>query len=306
MCKQLDFEIVGNNTEFLIVICPALGSTYAEWKPLVSPLSETYSILLYDRSGYGKSGIGNAERSPKNMAKELNELLQNLSPYSKYVLIGHSLGGLIVEQFIRDYPTHVVGVLFIDPATTSEQTFKELLTVKQFQKSGIDKSTMIKHGIWAGRLGLLKLLRPLFKKSVPFYYYKDYDKYAIKAIIDHLSQLKTYKTMWDEYCVFQNQAFVQKELSVHPFPAIPVRLLKHDPKVVIDEIVHFGGLSPLEARKIDTIWNELMDSHYWALSTNFKLEVSINSGHYVHLTDFKLIEKHIHELLDTNTQSQNN
>jgi pimeloyl-ACP methyl ester carboxylesterase len=294
--RKKGFEIIDTHHEIALVVCTALGSPYVEWKPIVSPFSSTYSILLYDRAGYGKSEVADSERSPKNIAKELNDLLTELLPNKKYLLIGHSLGGLIAEQFVRDYPTNVIGAIFIDPATTEERSFKEQLTERQYKRSGIDKATMIKQGIWAGKLGVLKLLTPLLKKSIPFYYYKNYDGATTKAILEHQTQLKTYKTLWQEYTAFKNQEQVKKELLANPFPKIPVRLLKHDPDVMVEEIVNFGGLTEAEARQIDALWHELMDNHYAALSPNFKAEISEKSGHYVHLTDSRIVEKYVTEI----------
>ncbi len=292
---NLDYELTGTG-EVVIVIATALGSTYAEWRPILRPLEQTHSILLYDRAGYGKSPVSGAEKSPKQAAKALNSLINSVVPGKKYLLAGHSYGGLIAQQYVRDFPQNVVGAIFIDPATTEEDRFARELTSVQYQKSGIDKMRMIRQGIMVGRLRMLTLFKSLLKQSIPFYYYKNYDKATENDILSHFTQLTTYQAMLEEYTIYRDQSNLRNALQEHAFPRIPVQLLLHGSKIMTDEIVNFGGLTTAEAVKIDTLWKSIMEHHYGLLSDIYSVKTSEKSGHYIHLTDPELLIECIREI----------
>lgn len=292
---KLNYEILGSGDNAIIVET-ALGSTFVEWMPILKPLSKKYLIFLYDRAGYGKSDVTELDRSPKYISMQLGELINQTIPDKSYLFIGHSIGGLYAQQYIRNYKTNVIGAVFLDPATTDETRFKTSLTQREFKRSGIDKSFMIKQGVFLGRLRLLRLLRPLFKKSIPFYYY-EYDIAEKKEILSHMTQYKTYKTMLKEYTAYQKQNEIYSQLIVNDFPQIPIRVLYHNPKIMVNEIVKFGGLSEDEAYKIDNLWKEIIVNHYSKLSNDFKLEIAENSGHYIHLTDEEKLYNAIDEII---------
>lgn len=93
-----------------LVIEIALGSTAGEWWHIAEHLSQKYTVLLYERSKNSKS-----ERTPKNIANELYELLCAVPCEEQVVFVAHSQGGLYAQQFARLYPKMVKGIVFIDP-----------------------------------------------------------------------------------------------------------------------------------------------------------------------------------------------
>jgi pimeloyl-ACP methyl ester carboxylesterase len=292
---MLNYELMGKG-DYALVVETALSSTFAEWKPILEPLSNQYLVFLYDRAGYGDSDEATTERTPKVIAYELNALIRQVIPDKKYIFVGHSVGGLYVQQYVRDYPKNIVGAVFLDPATTNENVFKSSLTPKEYKKSGIDKSMMLKLGVVLGRLGLLQLFKPLLKKSIPFYYYKNYDAAAETQILNHLTQLKSYKASLREYQAYLKQEEVAAQLNVNPFPKIPVRVLYHNPQVMIEEIMNFGRLTETEATHIEHVWRTIIENSYVHLSDDYFFEIAEKSGHFIHLTDQELLLQTIQEV----------
>jgi pimeloyl-ACP methyl ester carboxylesterase len=71
--------------------------------------------LAYTRAGY--LGSDPAEDGPRDSVTIVGELRaelakRNLAP--PYVLVGHSLGGLYMQYFARNYPREVVGLVLVD------------------------------------------------------------------------------------------------------------------------------------------------------------------------------------------------
>ncbi len=292
---NLEFEVLGQG-HIAIVVETALCSCYAEWRTIVQSLSGKYTVFLYNRAGYGSSEKSAGERTPKAIATQLHGCLKATIPDKKYLFIGHSLGGLYVQQYIRDYPQNVIGAIFLDPATSEEYRFKEELSSREYKQSGVDKSLMLKMGILLGRLGLLKLFKPALKKAIPFYYFAGYSREDTRAILKHMTQLKTYTSAMAEYKSYQRQEHVAMQLSSHSYPDIPVRVLYHNPQIMIEEIVKFGGLTQADATKIDNLWKDIIQAHYVKLSENYKFEIAENSGHYIHLTDREKLYRVIEEV----------
>lgn len=92
-------------------ICPLEFFSLVQSK--ISKRTRTFS---YDRSGIGLSDIVDTVRTLDHMARELNTLLEVEKIKQPYILVGHSLGGLIAREFYNQYPKKVAGFVFVDVA----------------------------------------------------------------------------------------------------------------------------------------------------------------------------------------------
>lgn len=98
-----------------VILEAGLGDTLEVWKT-VQPLiaSNCARTLSYNRAGYLGSDNSNAPRDSETIVGELRDELkrQNIKP--PYILVGHSLGGLYMQYFARNYPQEVAGLVLID------------------------------------------------------------------------------------------------------------------------------------------------------------------------------------------------
>jgi pimeloyl-ACP methyl ester carboxylesterase len=69
---------------------------------------------------YDHSGIGWSESGPKDSCSlrvsEVHTALKNVGIKGPYVLVGHSLGGLVARVYAGQYPDEVAGMVFVDHA----------------------------------------------------------------------------------------------------------------------------------------------------------------------------------------------
>jgi len=69
---------------------------------------------------YDHSGIGWSESGPKDSCSlrvsEVHAALKNAAIKGPYVLVGHSLGGLVARVYAGEYPDEVAGMVFVDHA----------------------------------------------------------------------------------------------------------------------------------------------------------------------------------------------
>lgn len=96
------------------------GNASTIWNKVVPEVSKLTRTCTYDRAGIGWSRISPHPRDFDQVNKELNDLLTNAGEAGPFILAGHSLGGIYVQNFVNRYPDKVAGVMLID-STHPEQ-----------------------------------------------------------------------------------------------------------------------------------------------------------------------------------------
>jgi pimeloyl-ACP methyl ester carboxylesterase len=107
-----------------VVFDSGLGGSSLDWTFVQPEVAMFTRACAYDRAGYAWSDPGPLPRSSENIVRELEQLLGNGSVAAPYVLVGHSLGGLIVQHFARQNPQRVAGMVLID--ATHQDQFRRL------------------------------------------------------------------------------------------------------------------------------------------------------------------------------------
>ncbi len=97
--------------------CGAFGCA-ADWSVVQTRLAErgVYS-LAYDRAGLGFSDPGPAPRDGKAIAADLEALLAHLGETGPLIMVGHSMGGLLLRVFVGRNRERVQGVVLVDAVT---------------------------------------------------------------------------------------------------------------------------------------------------------------------------------------------
>ena len=104
-------------SEYTIVL-EAGGGKYSEaYQAVQDSLAELTStrVMSYDRSGYGQSELGPDEFNSAGEVAALKKCLEVQGFKDKFILVGHSYGGLLVQLFTIQYPELVSGLVLIDP-----------------------------------------------------------------------------------------------------------------------------------------------------------------------------------------------
>lgn len=291
------YELFGSSGPAL-VIDACLCSCSAEWRHIAGKLSAKRRVLVFDRSGYGGSAANGRPRTPANIAEELEALLLSLGIDKDITLLGHSQGGLYAVQYAIMHPEKVHGIVLLDPATPFDDEFKAKLTEQEYKSSGVDKTAGYRLGLWLTSLGLGALLKPLLKKSPPFYCHA-FTPEAEKYLLHNLIKKNTYKTALEEYRythLGEYTAGVRNAAETGGLGSIPVRLVTHSSGFYVKELQDFAKLDENTAKKVEGIWQEIM-KRYLGLSHDSQHISAPNSGHYIHLTDYDVVEKAVFGLL---------
>ena len=285
-------EIEGQNISYCIfgegdidlVIEMGLGAVAGEGWHIAEWLSKQFTVLLYER---GRNIT--KPRSPKNIAVELHTLLKKLPCKSKMILLAHSQGGLYAQQFARMYPDMIRGIVFVDPLSANDNTYKSVFsTAEEQKKSGFDKSEnfviMRKMASW--HLGFV--IKLIMRKAPPFYYYNQFSPEAKKYILNELTKVSLHDASLAEYRLAHEEKEICQLKAKENFPQIPVVLITHGSEFETKEIMEFGQTTKDFAAKVEELWQSLMQE-YLTFSEQSILLRANNSGHYIHLTDFEVV-----------------
>ena len=97
------------------------GDYSNRWTAVQELLAPRIRSCAYDRSGFGWSA-GN----PQSMAQDnvdLQALLAAANVPGPYVLVGHSLGALLVRRYADHYPDGIVGMVLVGPTHENTRLF---------------------------------------------------------------------------------------------------------------------------------------------------------------------------------------
>lgn len=103
-----------------IVFEAGLGDALDDWARVWPAVAQLSSIVVYSRSGNGRSEPGPGDHSARTCATELHALLTHLNLKPPYLLVGRSYGGILVRLYTSLYPNEVAGMVLVD-ATHEQQ-----------------------------------------------------------------------------------------------------------------------------------------------------------------------------------------
>ncbi|GAB3199462.1 alpha/beta hydrolase [Geodermatophilus arenarius] len=116
------------------VIVTGAGDCQASWTPAADLLANHTRVITYDRAGLGRGRPGPAP-TVQGYLDELQAVLDACLPEGPYVLVGHSLGGLIARLHAQQHPDRLAGLVQVD--ATPEQIADDRAVQVGFAVSGV-------------------------------------------------------------------------------------------------------------------------------------------------------------------------
>lgn len=96
------YEAVGDPAKTPLIFLHGIGGAARAWREQLSTFGDRFHAIAWDMPGYGGStpleGVSIA-----TLADALQDFLQQISA-DKPVIVGHSIGGMIVQQWLTKFP----------------------------------------------------------------------------------------------------------------------------------------------------------------------------------------------------------
>ena len=117
---NLYIRINGNaDAKSTVVFESGAGGSSQDWAKVIAMLPSEIRTIAYDRAGMGNSEKGPLPQTMAQNVFELNQLLKAAEINGPVILVGQSLGGLIVRLYTEKYGKDVAGLVLVDPTHES-------------------------------------------------------------------------------------------------------------------------------------------------------------------------------------------
>src|SRR3989442_5860857 len=97
------------------------GSGLVGWSFVQPEVAKFSRVCSYDRAGTGYSDPGPWPRTARRIAHELAQLLDRTGISGPLVLVGASIGGLLVRVFASEHGERVVGLVLVDASHEDQE-----------------------------------------------------------------------------------------------------------------------------------------------------------------------------------------
>jgi pimeloyl-ACP methyl ester carboxylesterase len=105
-----------------VIFESGLGDTLDTWNAVQASIAARCArTIAYNRAGYPGSDPAKGRRDAVTIVAELRGELRRRGIAPPYVLVGHSLGGLYMQYFARQYSDEVAGLVLVDSTHWNQQ-----------------------------------------------------------------------------------------------------------------------------------------------------------------------------------------
>lgn len=285
---DLEYKIIGKD-KTVLVIETGIGSSFYDWYSIVEDLKEDFTIVLYHRCGYGKSQDPKTSRTTKNIVEEINYLLDKIGIKDKFILMGHSFGGLCVQHYAKMYPYKLKGIMLIDSTSFNFKQLYMLDTPVMNSLIAIDK--MVESNINSSKKSKEELKQQ--NRNIISAYENRISDVDMKSVEEFFTSSTLHKTIAEE---FQNWDIDSNEIkSIPEFPNIPLIVIARDNKVSERELVKYN-IPEKEAILYENEWRKLQ-IELSKLSDEGRLVIAEDSDHEIYLDRPDIVIKYLKTLL---------
>ncbi|WP_074409927.1 MULTISPECIES: alpha/beta hydrolase [Aquimarina] len=270
------------------------------WSPILNEVSKYTKTVAIDELGRGWSDWGHHDKTRRQQAYDFHKLLKTEEIEGPYILVAHSLGGLIAQSFVKQFKNEVAGVVFVD-ATHPDEVFRfpDEEGVLRFRAGHTTARDIEVPKIQTGKIDKKQHLEKVerAKKVTEFKKYFSPSEAVILQEAYNRPQFRPKDITTAYPYLFEELREMSNHKSMYTFGNIPLIILSApiDYSWISDDTFSKGEFS---SREKLVEYSIKLQKDFLNYSTVSK-QISINSGHYIHLEKPNIIIKSIKEILDS-------
>lgn len=142
---QMTYEIHGQGEP--LVLIQGFTCNRLFWKDYLPLLSQHFQVLVFDNRGSGQTDAPAGPYNMKMLAKDTVELMHALKWESAY-MIGHSMGGAIVQQICLDFPKAIKkGMVCASFNKVPPKSLLQIATRAKLAQSGLSRELLLTNSL---------------------------------------------------------------------------------------------------------------------------------------------------------------
>ena len=275
-----EYKIVGSGNTIL-VIDVGIGNSFYDLYPLIEKIKDYFTVIIYHRQGYGKSSLPKSSRTTRNIAYELNTMLKEIGIKEKYILMGHSFGGLCVQQYAKMYPNEIKAIVLLDSTSYNLAQLDNLDTPIINSHTSINKMADLFNEL------SLKSREDLISQNTDMV--SKYEKYVgseeLQDVVEFFGNPNLYKTVADEFANWIHDGEDIK--SMDTFPDVPLRVIARDKMASVRDWMKYD-IPEEEAVRHENKWCELQEELV-LLSNQGELIIASGSDHLIYIDRLDIV-----------------
>lgn len=219
--RRLAYQKLGTGPVVVLETGGGTGGIGLAWNGVERRIAEFATAIAYDRAGTGLSDRAEAAPTLADRARDLAALLAAVPVNEPVVLVGWSLGGLIVQQFAVQYPARVAGIVLVDPTPVDSYTHfkpwqRRLMPLQLHLFAGVARL-----GLFKTRAGRAFLHRMLAAQVGP-----RFDPGQLRVLVDVMADVRMHDVMRMEVAHLAEVCDAAAALfATTPLPRVPLVLL---------------------------------------------------------------------------------
>jgi pimeloyl-ACP methyl ester carboxylesterase len=299
---RLHLNCIGESKEGqpTVILEPGIGDFSVEWSLVQPRVASVARVCSYDRAGDGRSDLGPYPRTLHQIVYELHTLLEKANVRPPYVLVGHSYGGWLVQQYASDYRTQVAGIILVEPGESDPLRLTADGSAKRSSQLPASRA-----------IPPIKKDTPLRESDVPPVALRQMKAAAVEASRDanpderkklpvEAQQMRTWALgRWQHQAAASNPFELEELAALRADHARAMHPLGDMPLIVLTR-----GRAEEEGAEAQKREEEHRNDHtaLAALSTRGKLVIAERSGHHVQLDQPELVAQAVTEVLTAVTR----
>jgi pimeloyl-ACP methyl ester carboxylesterase len=261
--RRLHLNCTGEGTP-TVILEAGLGGGSLDWSLVQPEVAKFSRVCSYDRAGFAWSSPAAGPHDAARITDDLKKLLDAARIAPPYVLVGHSIGGVYVQLFAARHPDEVAGVVLVDSS-------------HQDQLSRY----------------------PAIPAFVP-YIYKAAAAIGVARVVNLLTGEAglTAETNAERAALYSSTHSVYANADEMAAIRDSMRELRDSPMQLADKplVVLSRGLSEGASAENEAVWLDLQ-SDLAKRSSNGKLVIAKNSGHYIQFSEPELVVGAIRQVI---------